>query len=419
MEPISSSSIPVNIALPGGLVLRQATPADRDGVVALNAELLGQDSKIEVAYLVDGGFEGVRLEDFLVVVEPDGRVVSSLCLIEQELRVGQTYLRIGNPEFVSTLPQYQGRGLVRRLFEVLEGWQKERGLAINLIMGIPYFYRLFGYEYALENYRPGYLYPAAHLGKLANLPDLEVRLIQESDAPALIKMYNETAAQADIALSLSDAGWVWSARTRRLEESLIEDWIALDRGQPLAVGRIYLRGTTATMFRFGGELAGQQAIIKKALARPGLEKMGIGSVRNSPLSQWVASLKPGRSDTYANYVRIVDPVLAFKQLGPEFESRLSLSPLAGLSREVELGFYRFGVLLAFEAGKLVRVEARPANQDPKIGIPPDLLPKILLGFRSLEELVRVYPDFIVAVPEDWDLMQILFPPLTPTLSFFI
>jgi hypothetical protein len=218
---------------------------------------------------------------------------------------------------------------------------------------------------------------------------------------------------------MAENGWAWSARIRELRANNLEDWVALENGQPLAYTRLHLNGNNLTAFRLTGELAGQQALIKKALEWPGLEKLGIGTFRNNPLTRWVASLGPGRRPSYANYVRIIDPALAFRQLGPEFESRLAASTLAGLSREVELGFYRFGVALTFEEGKLVKVETRPGHQSPAIGIPPDLLPKILMGFRPLDELAGVYPDFIVPKEEDWTLLQILFPPLVDMINFFI
>jgi GNAT superfamily N-acetyltransferase len=411
-------SAELRIDLPGGLVLRRATPADIEGLLDINGQLLGEDSRVEIKFLIEGGVPGLGLADFLVVVEPGGRVVSSLSLLTQELRVGRTVLKIGNPEFVSTLPEYRGGGIIRRLFAVLEQLQKERGLAISAIMGIPYFYRLFGYEYALEDFRQGFLTPNLHREKMAAIPDLEVRRAVESDAPLLAKMYAETAAQADIALLMAESGWAWAARTRELEANNLEDWVALEKGRLIAYARLHLKGNTMAIFRLTGELAGQQALIKKALDWPSLEKLGIGTFRNNPLTRWVASLGPERRPSYANYVRIIDPALAFRQLGPELESRLAASPFAGLSREVELGFYRFGVALTFEEGKLVRVEARPGHQSPAIGIPPDLLPKILMGFRSLDELAGLFPDFIVPEEEDWTLLQILFPPLTDMINFF-
>jgi hypothetical protein len=419
MKASSNSSPALNLKLPGGLVMRRALPADRASLLALNTEQLGLDSQVEVTFLLDGGLPGVGLEDFLVVVEPGGRVVSSLVLLEQELRVGRTLLRIGNPEFVSTLPEYRGRGLVRRQFEVLQGWQEDRGLAFSLIIGIPYFYRLFGYEYALEDYRAGFLYPGIHLDRLAGLPGLEIRRSRESDAPALAKIYAETAAQFDIALNFPVAGWAWAARVRRLDENLCEDWAALDGDRLVGSARLYRRGNTVTIFRFAGSLAAQQGLVRQALALPGLEKLSINAPPQGPLGQWATGLEAGRDPSYANYIKIIDPALAFEQLRFEFEDRLARSAMAGLSREVELGFYRFGLLLVFEAGKLVRVEPRPGQPDPKITIPPDLLPKLLLGFRSPDELARMFPDFMASAPEDWALLQILFPALTSKIGFFI
>lgn len=414
----TESSAELRLDLPNGLVLRRATPADIEGLLEINGTLLGEDSRVEVKFLIEGGVPGLGLEDFLVVVDPGGKVVSSVSLLTQELRIGRTVLKIGNPEFVSTLPEYRGGGLVRHIFAVMEQLQKERGLAISIIMGIPYFYRLFGYEYALEDFRAGFLYPNIHREKLAAIPDLEIRRAVESDAPLLAKMYAETAAQADIAQTMAESGWVWAARTRELRANNLEDWVAVENGQPIAYARLHLYGNILTTFRLTGDLTGQKALIKKALEWQDLEKLGIGTVRNSPLSQWIALLEPGPRPSYANYVRIIDPALAFRQLAPEFESRLAASTLAGLTREVELGFYRFGVALTFEEGKLTKVEARPGNQSPAIGIPPDLLPKMLMGFRSVDELAAYSPDFIVKT-EDWALLQILFPPLIDMVNFFI
>lgn len=409
----------LHLELSGGLLLRRAIPDDIESLLDLNGQMLGEDSRIEVKFLIEGGVPGTGLADFLVVVEPGGRVVSSLSFLEQELRVGQTKLKIGNPEFVSTLPEYRGAGLIRQQFAVLEKWQKDRGLAVSTIMGIPYFYRLFGYEYALEDYRAGFLYPKLHLEKLASVPDLEIRRTVESDAPLLAKMYAHTAAQAGVALSMAESGWAWSARTRELLANNLEDWVALEDGVPVAYARLHLYNTALTVFRFAGSLAGQQAIIKKALAWPNLEKLGVGTVRDNPLARWIATLEPGRRPPYANYVRINDPVLAFRQLAPEFESRLAASRFAGLTQQVELGFYRFGVALSFENGRLTGVEAGPPNPDPRMGMPPDLLPKVLMGFRSLEDLAQRSPDLIVSRDEDWELLNVLFPPLISMINFFI
>ena len=56
---------------------------------------------------------------------------------------------MGQTELVGTRPEYRGRGLVRAQFEVLHEWSAQRGELMQVIAGIPWFYRQFGYEMAL------------------------------------------------------------------------------------------------------------------------------------------------------------------------------------------------------------------------------------------------------------------------------
>ncbi len=57
---------------------------------------------------------------------------------------------VGRPEAVATKVAYRNRGLIRAIFGLLHARCDERGdLAVG-ITGIYYYYRQFGYEYALD-----------------------------------------------------------------------------------------------------------------------------------------------------------------------------------------------------------------------------------------------------------------------------
>ncbi|KAF9905040.1 hypothetical protein EC991_002049 [Linnemannia zychae] len=59
-------------------------------------------------------------------------------------------MQYGKPEAVSSNPDYRNRGLIRRLFtELIHPASEARGDVIQIIPGIPHFYRQFGYEYAI------------------------------------------------------------------------------------------------------------------------------------------------------------------------------------------------------------------------------------------------------------------------------
>ncbi len=57
---------------------------------------------------------------------------------------------MGRPELVGTDAAYRNRGLVRKQFEVVHEWSRQRGELVQVITGIPYFYRQFGYEMGLD-----------------------------------------------------------------------------------------------------------------------------------------------------------------------------------------------------------------------------------------------------------------------------
>src|SRR5712691_11396345 len=89
-----------------------------------------------------------------------GAIVSSMNLISQTWVYDGIPFGVGRPELVGTSLEYRYRGLVRAQFEVIHQWSTERGERLQAITGIPWYYRQFGYEMALNlgggrvGYRP-------------------------------------------------------------------------------------------------------------------------------------------------------------------------------------------------------------------------------------------------------------------------
>src|SRR4030095_6565200 len=76
-------------------------------------------------------------------------IVSSMLLVSQSWAYGGVPIPVGQTELGGTRPEYRGRGLVRTQFEVLHEWSARRGELLQVIAGVPWFYRQFGYEMAL------------------------------------------------------------------------------------------------------------------------------------------------------------------------------------------------------------------------------------------------------------------------------
>src|SRR5215475_3149251 len=132
--------------LPGGLLLRTARWADLEQIAALLTDRGEPADAVDHRLIVedpDGGWDSCA-----VVVDSD-QVVSTLTLLDETLVLGGVPIPAGQVELVATDRRYEGRGLVRALMNWAHERSAARGHLVQVMVGIPYFYRQVGYEYAI------------------------------------------------------------------------------------------------------------------------------------------------------------------------------------------------------------------------------------------------------------------------------
>src|SRR3989442_16025578 len=178
-----------------GLVMRRATEADADRLGAFNADVLrGQDGRDPAPWmdawtrgLISGRHPTFRADSALLVEDTRAKaIVSSMVLLSHTWTYGGVPVSVGQPEIVGTRAEFRGRGLVRAMFEVVHGWCAERGHQLLVINGIPWFYRQFGYEMALELGGGPRLYtPGLAAGVRQTRPPYRLRPATDPDAPVL------------------------------------------------------------------------------------------------------------------------------------------------------------------------------------------------------------------------------------------
>jgi hypothetical protein len=115
---------------------------------------------------------------------------------------------------------------------------------------------------------------------------------------------------------------------------------------------------------------------------------------------------------YAWYVRIPDVPAFIRHVAPHLEKRLADSILDGYTGALIFDFYRGGLHLNFEQGKVSAVESWQAppygDSTAQAGCPPLIFLQLLFGYRSLAELRAVFPD-VWAKKEATLLINTLFP----------
>ena len=214
---IQLNNRPILRDLGEGLLLCRSEASDADALAEFNSHIHsdeGFDNPDErvgawTRDLLARPHPTFHADDFTLVVEgATGKIVSSMNLISQTWAYEGIPFGVGRPELVGTLLEYRNRGLVRAQFEEIHKWSDERGELVQGITGIPFYYRLFGYEMGMElgGGRTGY---EAQLPKLKDgeSEPFAIRPATESDIPFLMEVYAHSNQRRLLTCVRDEAIW--------------------------------------------------------------------------------------------------------------------------------------------------------------------------------------------------------------------
>lgn len=408
--------------LPGGLTLRQAGPADLDQIGALLTARGEQADAEDHRLVVEDPAAG--WESCAVVVDGD-RVVSTATLLDEELELAvpgrQEPVRLpaGQVELVATDPAFEGRGLVRELMGWAHRRSAARGHLLQVMIGIPYFYRLFGYSYAID-------IPAHRPLSRPPVPDaLEghvVRPATTADLSEVERLQGLAQRVSDLRVPHSPPRWQWLLDRHGSTTWVVERPAAGAPAQVVATGRTTAPEDEPVL----AELAATDRAA--ALAMVAHAHQCAAAVDDpSPLVVWdrpgtvtgdvvdaVCGPAPTQAEQY--YVRIPDGVRLLDELRPVLQARLATSSVE-LPEEVVLSTFRSHVRMPVVGGQLGPPRAGGTMQSPGAhggaGVAPDQLGPLLLGPHGMVGLSRRHPD--VYPGPHADLMTALFPPVSADL----
>jgi hypothetical protein len=350
------------------------------------------------------------------------QIVSSICLIPWKLRYEDVELNAGEVGIVGTLESYRRRGLVRELFCRHAELLRQDSYDLSHIQGIPYFYRQFGYEYALP-LEGGW---RVDLHTVLNLDEgtcetLTFRQAEttgaagEQDLQTLVRLYDAAAQDLSISVQRDESAWRYLLGPSRKTEMTAETWL-IQRPDRTVAG--YIR---VAEYGFGEALIlSEVSRLDADAARAVLRKLrSLAQQRNKPsirlnvpanssLVQTARHLGAHDLGTYAWQIHLPNVGQLLRKLGPIFERRIAASPYAGLTHNLRFGMYREAYELSFQEGKLAEVKSLGFYDGGDIRVPPFLAAPLLLGHRTWNELSHIHPD--VSVNGRWrHLAEILLP----------
>ena len=424
--------------LGNGLILRHASKRDAAALADFNARIHGTeaaDARRVAAWtrdLLAKPHPTLTPNDFTIVEETaTRRIVSSLNLIPQTWTYEGIPFGVGRPELVGTLSEFRGRGLVRAQFEEIHKWCESRNMPVQAITGIPYFYRQFGYEMALD-------LSGRRFGFEANVPQLKkgerepyhIRPAQMDDLRFVASLYTETQKRYAVSCLRGPDTLAYELNVQSRQSSdhfdlfIIEDnrgrrigylqharflnWAAATAaGYELKPGASWLDVTPSVvryLWKVGGQMARREGKVRTSF--------GFMLGADHPAYEAIGDNLPAVRNPYAWYLRVPDLPGFLCHIAPALEKRLAESLACGYSGELKIGFYSDGVRMIFQRGHIKDVLPWKyiRGKDEGDAAFPDLtFLQLLFGYRSLDELRFAFKDCYYEHSTARVLLNALFP----------
>jgi hypothetical protein len=287
----------------------------------------------------------------------------------------------------------------------------ERAMDLCIIQGIPWYYRQFGYAYALDH-RPCIQLP------LAAVPDewqpAAVEPAGPDDVPTLQALYDADVADLHVRVARATEDW---------------DYLRQRAGAAFCLSRTAgggpADGYAACRIDDGVLRADEQAMRSVGAARAFLAWAKRQGARSTELygppqgALWQVARSLGGAEPPGGQwlLRIPDPVRLLERLAPVLDARLAAAGRAGLEATLVINLFRGALRMRIAAGRIASVEdagfvdaSLGAEDGGDLLIPPDAFVRLVTGFRGLEELRDAWPELQVR-PSARGLVETLFPRL--------
>ncbi|KAF9288487.1 hypothetical protein BGZ68_000192 [Mortierella alpina] len=491
------------IDIGNGLIMRWSTSADAAHVAKLVAEAFNWVSfdgpipdgvipgpceflSAAARRLLSGKNSTMSEFDYALVedttLEP-GKNPIVACAALHRLRAyyGSVDLFFGHPELIATKTEYRGRGLVRKLlFEMVHPESEARGDALQLIHGLPHFYRQFGYEYAVCSFNPGTIRDIESIPALADgkTEPFTLRKATMDDIPYLVSMSVKERVSPNTPLGLYYSREYWQYTVHDIFE-IAQSKYDGDRDTRIITDAVTGKavGFTVVSHVFGLKLEAfsldenvrlaealypvlrQLVSIEKDRLLAKKQDTDAGSKTNTsnfpftlafhpqhPAALLLGSkMTPGSSAPgFRLYTRIQSYPTFIRLVTPELERRLASSPMAGTTGRLRLDFYRKvegsdgkGLEIILKDGRIESAEKwvkptpeeaveeylgwKAQNHIPVIyeaAFAPLTFSILLMGERSLEEVQWSYAETTVKDDDSRLLLNILFPKVSHHIETF-
>jgi hypothetical protein len=356
-------------------------------------------------------------EDFQVVVDTStGEVVSTSCLVPWNLSFCGVPLRCSMLEMFYTLPAYRKLGLVRTQIERLHRIVADKRFDLAMIWGIPFYYRQYGYSYAINGMvmqsLPAWRIEDAADGKAG----VRLRAATAADIPLLAEYHARSTADLEVRLERSPEHWRYMIEKLKFPVYVVER----EEGGGAAGYVTRTEGGRMAHVLESGVVDPGIAMAVLRLLKKDHDQVDINWPRTGTLARLAESLGSVRIMNTQWLFRLPDPCRFLMSLKPVFDRRLAASDFRALDRDLVINLFRTAYRIEIRAGRIAAVkpagfvDASMGGEGGDLNIHPDAFTRMLFGHCTVDEVYDSWPDLVLK-PQARDLVNVLFPKMNAYL----
>jgi len=407
--------------------------ADLEELIKFNAVVHGDDDPEEIRRQIDNLPELDRESNFYIRDLGNGMIVSAASAIPCVWMYENIPLTNLELSWVGTLKEYRRKGLASALYTHFEEILQRGKYHISTIIGIPHYYRQFGYDFILPMGRKVQLrsdqipVPKDEADK-----SIVFREAHHDDIPSLIRLYDEHSKKLLVHAARTKNLWELQERFHREFEQEFKTIVLERESRVVGYFRLCVSGAKkqdshslwlsvmeSSITTFDDVLQTLQYLRGRA-AEENICRIDLVGPAINNLCR-VAQDLGGHVDIGWKYqIRIPDMVRFLNQIRPALESRLIGTMFEGMTRELAINTYKHCYLLPFVNGKLATVKDIGMQEVGEYrtfrALPNDLV-RLILGDYDAEELRNQNIDFIVS-REMKPLVETLFPKRNSFIAYY-
>jgi len=328
-------------------------------------------------------------------------------LIPQKWSIDGVELNVAEMGCVGTVPEHRRKRIQWILNKEFDEYAKSKGYDMCVLAGIPYFYRQFGYQYAVElDYET-----KIEVNKLPEETSLVSREFKEEDIPQAQSLLEQTQNRYLVHSIRTPKMWKMQQETGTYGAEPFKSTAILDDHKLVAYYRWWVEEEVFNVKELAlmseSYIEEVAACIRQETEKKGAKRIKTKLSDEDAFSKYLSGLGAEKIKPYGWQIKLLDPRSFLEKMGPALEKRLADSEFKGLTKELRMNFWKYKIKLEFKDGKLVLVE-HVSEAKRVLGMNPYASIQLFLGFRSREDLEYAYPDFYIRGGNE-GLIDVLFP----------